>query len=80
MILVRWPVELARLSGENNWEFALLNQTEKLYIFVNGNGDEEHAKQLTDRFIAGFRVVNMLLNLNAKDSGNEKIVVLMEKS
>jgi hypothetical protein len=61
-------------------EVPLPNQTEKSYIFVNGNGDEEHAKQLTDRFIAGFRVVNMLLNLNAKDSGNEKIVVLMEKS
>jgi hypothetical protein len=61
-------------------EFALPNQTEKSYIFVNGNGDEEHAKQLTDRFVAGFKVVNMLLNLNAKDSGSEKIVVLMEKS
>ena len=56
------------------------NQTEKSYIFVNGNGDEEHAKQLTDRLVAGYKVVNMLLNLNAKDSGNEKIVVLMEKS
>jgi hypothetical protein len=61
-------------------EFALPNQTEKSYIFVNGNGDEEHAKQLTDRFVAGYKVVSMLLNLNAKDSGNEKLVVLMEKS
>ena len=56
------------------------NQTEKSYIFVNGNGDEEHAKQLTDRFVAGYKVVSMLLNLNANDSGNEKLVVLMEKS
>ena len=56
------------------------NQTEKSYIFVNGNGDEEHAKQLTDRFVAGYKVVSMLLNLNAKDSCNEKLVVLMEKS
>ena len=58
----------------------MLNQTEKSYIFINGNGDEEHAKQLTDRFVVGFKVVNMLLNLNANDSGNEKIVVLMERS
>ena len=49
-------------------------------VNVNGNGDEEHAKQLTNRLFAGYKVVNMLLNLNAKDSGNEKLVVLMEKS
>jgi hypothetical protein len=57
-----------------------LSKIEQSFIFVNGNGDEEHAKQLTDRFVAGFKVVDMLLNLNAKDSGNENIVVSMEKS
>jgi hypothetical protein len=58
----------------------LPNQTEKSYVFVDGNGDEEHAKQLTDRFVAGYEVVSVLLNLNAKDSGSEKLVVLIEKS
>jgi hypothetical protein len=71
--------KLGTLDFQNR-EFAAPNQTEKSFIFVNGNGDEEHAKQLTDRFVAGFKVVDMLLNLNAKDSGNENIVVSMEKS
>jgi len=54
------------------------DKTQKSYTFVNGNGDEQHAKQLTDSLVAGYKVINMLLN--AKDTGSEKIIVLMEKS
>jgi hypothetical protein len=56
----------------------MLDKTEKSYTFVNGNGDEQHAKQLTDKLVVGYKVTNMLLN--AKDTGHEKIVVLMERS
>jgi hypothetical protein len=34
--------------------------------------------QLTDKLVVGYKVTNMLLN--AKDTGHEKIVVLMERS
>src|ERR1700730_18263726 len=54
------------------------DKTQKSYTFVNGNGDEQHAKQLTDSLVAGYKVINMLLN--AKDTGSEKIILLMENS
>ena len=51
-------------------------QPQPQYIFVNGNGDDEHTAKVNHAALLGYDPIQMIFDPDGRDK-NERVVILM---